>query len=60
VFLTSQFDWSSVAGHTLGPGPFRPPPDGGASNCVINGNGASMTFNLSFAATYQVYSAAFS
>jgi hypothetical protein len=62
VFLTSQFDWSSVVGHTLGPGPFRPSPapGGGASNCVINGNGASMTFNLSFAATYQVYSAAFS
>jgi hypothetical protein len=62
VFLTSQFDWSSVIGHTLGPGPFRPsPPLGtGASTCTINGNGASMTFNLSFPATFQVYSQAFS
>jgi hypothetical protein len=61
VFLTSQFDWSNVIGHTLGPGPFRPsPPFGtGTSTCTINGNGASMSFNLSLPATYQVYSAAF-
>jgi hypothetical protein len=61
VFLTSQFDWSNVIGHTLGPGPFRPspPPFGNASSCAINNHGESMTLSLSFPATYQVYSATF-
>ena len=58
VFLTSQFDWSNVIGHTLGPGPFRPspPPFGNPSSCAINNHGESMTLNLSFPATYRVYS----
>ncbi len=61
VFLTSQWDFANVIGHTLGPGPFRPSPPffGTPSTCTINGNGASMSLSLSFPAIYQVYSQAF-
>jgi hypothetical protein len=63
VFLTSQYDWASVIGHTLGPGPFRPSPPflAGASpsTAAINNHGESMSLNLVFPAIYQVYSATF-
>jgi hypothetical protein len=63
VFVTSEFNWSSVIGHTLGPGPFRPSGDGlvsmARSTCTINGNGASMTLNMSLPTRYQVYNQAF-
>jgi hypothetical protein len=63
VFLTSQFDWANVIGHTLGPGPFRPSPpfiaSATPSTVAINNHGESMTLNLALPATYQVYSATF-
>jgi hypothetical protein len=60
VIVTSQYDWASVIGHTLGPGPFRPSPGPGASssNCIINGNGASITVQVSLPTVYQVYNQA--
>ena len=63
VFLTSQYDWASVIGHTLGPGPFRPSPpflaSASPSTAAINNHGESMSLNLVFPAVYQVYSATF-
>jgi hypothetical protein len=63
VFITSQFNWSSVTGHTLGPGPFRPSGDGligmARSTCTINGNGSSMTLSIGLPTLYQVYNQAF-
>ena len=63
VFLTSQYDWASVIGHTLGPGPFTPSPPflAGASpsTAAINNHGESVSLNLVFPAVYQVYSATF-
>jgi hypothetical protein len=61
VFITSQWDWSGVVGHTLGPGPFRPspPPSGTASTVTINSNGASMTISAAYTVYYQVYGQAF-
>ncbi|WP_154071154.1 hypothetical protein [Bradyrhizobium lablabi] len=61
VFITSQFDFSGVTGHTAGPGPFRPspPPFGTHSSATINSNGASMTLSVAYPTTYQVYSQAF-
>jgi hypothetical protein len=61
VFLTSQWDFSGVAGHTLGPGPFRPspPPSGSVSSLVINSNGVSMTISAAYTCVYQVYGQAF-
>lgn len=61
VFITSQFDFSGVIGHTAGPGPFRPspPPFGTRSTATINGNGLSMTLSIAYPTTYQVYSQAF-
>lgn len=60
VFLTSQFDFSGVIGHTLGPGPFRPSPVGSniQSACAIVGNGASLTIVAAYVCVYQVYSQA--
>jgi len=61
VFLTSQFDWANVIGHALGPGPFRPSPLSSVSpsTAAINNHGETMSLNLVFPATYQVYSATF-
>ena len=61
VFITSQWDWSGVIGHTTGPGPFRPspPPFGAASTATINSNGASMTISSIYSVLYQVYGQAF-
>lgn len=62
VFLTSQYDFASVIGHTLGPGPFRPSPlfpATASSNCTINGNGVSMSLVLTLPTQYAVYGAAF-
>jgi hypothetical protein len=70
VMLTSQYDFSAVTGHTLGPGPMRPSPPAlsGAvgAQAAINGNGASMTITLMRTASggpypciYQVYNKAF-
>jgi hypothetical protein len=61
VFITSQWDWSGVVGHTQGPGPFRPspPPSGSASTVTINSNGASMTISAAYSVYYQVYGQAF-
>jgi hypothetical protein len=62
VFITSEFNWASVIGHTLGPGPFRPSPplaNGSSSFVTINGNGASMSLSVSLPTSYQVYSQAF-
>jgi hypothetical protein len=61
VFLTSQWDFSGVAGHTLGPGPFRPspPPSGTTSHLVINGDGVSMTITAAYTCVYEVYGQAF-
>ena len=63
VFITSQFDWSNVIGHTLGPGPFRPSPpfiaSASPSTATINGGGVSMTLTVNFPSAYQVYSQAF-
>jgi hypothetical protein len=62
VFVTSQYNFAAVIGHTLGPGPMRPSPlPGGAgpSSATINGGGASMTITVSTKTTYAVYSAAF-
>ena len=70
VFVTSQYDFAAVIGHTLGPGPVRPSPPfllGAApATATINGNGASMTIGLAstssggpYPALYQVYSKAF-
>jgi hypothetical protein len=62
VFVTSEFNWSSVIGHTLGPGPFRPSPplgNGASSAAIINGNGASLSLSVGLPTSYQVYSQAF-
>ena len=64
VFVTSQWDYSGVAGHTLGPGPTRPSPMVGtnvnASYVTINSSGASMTVSAqSWKTSYTVYSQAF-
>src|SRR5258708_27263715 len=61
VFITSQFNWAGVAGHTLGAGPFRPSPAPGSSGstATVNSNGVSMTISCSLPTVYQVYSQAF-
>lgn len=65
VFITSEFNFAGIIGHTLGPGPMRPSPVGLASSnqstTQINGNGASMTISSgnNFPITFQVYSQAF-
>lgn len=64
VFVTSQFNFSGVIGHTAGPGPIRPSPMlGGSSNsssATINSNGASVTINAPATKTvFAVYGAAF-
>ena len=62
VFITSEFNFANVIGHTLGPGPLRPSPPLGAvgpSTCVINGNGASMTINTVNPCLFEVFSQAF-
>jgi hypothetical protein len=64
VFMVSEFNFASVIGHTLGPGPIRPSPPfaaTGSSTCTINENGASMTLQSpsNLPATFQVYSQAF-
>jgi hypothetical protein len=70
VFVTSQYDFAGIIGHTLGPGPVRPSPPflAGAvpAKATINGNGASMTITLAstssggpYPVLYQVYSQAF-
>ena len=61
VFITSENNFSSVPGHTTGPGPLRPspPPGGTSSTCTINSNGASMTITTIYPVTYQVYGQAF-
>jgi hypothetical protein len=61
VFITSQFDFSGVPGHTTGPGPLRPspPPGGTASTATINSNGVSMTITTIYPTVYQVYNQAF-
>jgi hypothetical protein len=58
VFITSQWDFNGVIGHTTGSGPVRPsPPVGTASaSCSINGNGASMTISSPLQINYFVYS----
>ena|SRR5258708_3487783 len=64
VFVTSQYDFAAVTGHTLGAGPLRPSPPFLASQtpsrAAINGNGASMTIVVgNYPTIYQVYSQAF-
>ena len=70
VFVTSQFDFAGVTGHTLGPGPLRPSPQKltGAvpATATINSGGASMSVSLSsnssggpYPTVYQVYNQAF-
>lgn len=61
VLITSQWDWTGVAGHTLGPGPFRPSPVAGgiASYVQINSNGASMFVSCVLPTLYEVYGQAF-
>lgn len=64
VFITSQWNFSGVTGHTLGSGPMRPSPMlGGASNrstATMNSGGASMTIACVTKTTYAVYSQVFS
>jgi hypothetical protein len=63
VMLTTQWDFSSVIGHTLGPGPSRPSPpflvSSSPSTATINGNGASMTLTLVLPGLYAVYNSPF-
>jgi hypothetical protein len=61
VFITSEYNFSGVTGHTTGPGPMRPspPPFGTSSHATINSNGVSMTLTIAYPTTYQVYSQAF-
>lgn len=61
VFITSQWDWSGVVGHTEGPGPFRPspPPSGTQSSVTILSDGDSMTISAAYDVYYQVYGQAF-
>lgn len=61
VFLTSEFNFSGVSGHTLGPGPFRPspPPFGSPSSVTINSNGASMSISAAYTCVYSVYGQAY-
>ncbi len=64
IFLTSQWNFSGVIGHTLGSGPMRPSPMlGGASarsEAAVNSGGASMSITCSTKTTYAVYSQVFS
>lgn len=63
VFLTSQWNFSGVIGHTTGPGPLRPSPvpisGWTPSTATINSNGVSMTVVSPLDCIYEVYSAAF-
>lgn len=62
VFVTGQYDFSAIIGHTLGPGPARPSPGVGQTNtsATINSNGASMTISTpTQPVVYQVYAQAF-
>lgn len=60
VHLTSSWDFSGVAGHTLGSGPIRPSPmTGSPAVAVINSGGASMDVTAPTKTTYAVYSQAF-
>lgn len=61
VFLTSQYDFSGISGHTLGPGPFRPspPPARDFSSVLIISNGNSLRITSTYTCIYQVYSQAF-
>lgn len=63
IFITSQWDFSGVIGHTLGSGPMRPSPMlGGINNrstATVTGSGASMTIACVTKTTYAVYSQVF-
>lgn len=60
VFLTSDWNFSGVAGHTFGDGPMRPSPTlSGGSNATINSGGASMTISSTTRTVYAVFSASF-
>lgn len=61
VFITSQFDFAGVPGHTTGPGPCRPSPVNlvTSSTATINSSGATMDISSSFPVSYFVYGAAF-
>lgn len=61
VFITSQWDFSGVIGHTTGPGPLRPspPPFGTPSTATINSNGASVSFSIAYPTVFQIYSLAY-
>jgi len=58
VFLTSQFDFTTIIGFPGGPGPIRPSPAIGlsASGATINSNGVSMTITTAgVPCSYLVY-----
>jgi hypothetical protein len=62
IFLTSQYSFSGVIGHTAGPGPMRPSPPvsgGSSASALINSSGASMSITASTSVYYIVYSATY-
>lgn len=61
VFITSEFNFSGVPGHTTGPGPCRPSPinAGASSTATIQSSGATMDISTSLPVSYFVYGAAF-
>lgn len=61
VFLVSEYNFATIAGHVGGPGPIRPSPapGGTSSSATINSNGASMTITTTVPVSYQVYGQAF-
>ena len=61
VFVTSEWNFSGVIGHTLGSGPMRPSPMLGTSfaSATINSGGASMDIVAPTKTKYAVYSQAF-
>jgi hypothetical protein len=61
VFLTSQFNFAGVPGHTTGAGPLRPSPGLGVSpaSATIQGGGATMDITTPNSCVYAVYSHVF-
>ena len=63
IFITSQWNFSGVIGHTLGAGPMRPSPMLGglsqASTATVNSGGSSMTIACTTKTTFAVYSQVF-
>jgi hypothetical protein len=62
VFITSQYSFSDIIGHTAGPGPVRPSPfngSGASANASVASDGSLMVISAPAQVFYYVYSSVF-